>query len=117
MVTRENSILLMLDQNEEEIGIPVWCAQELLQGARNAIEWKQLSSFLETREIVLPSNTTTFYSSAARIYYEARRKGFTVRSSIDCCIAQLCIENQATLLHKDKDFNNMQKVRSILKFV
>ena len=29
------------------------------------------------------------WQAAARIYYDLRRQGLTVRSPIDCCIAQI----------------------------
>ncbi|WP_370589623.1 PIN domain-containing protein [Tychonema sp. LEGE 07203] len=42
-----------------------------------------------------------------------KRLGLTVRSSIDCCIAQLAIEHQLIIVHNDRDFETIQKVRSI----
>jgi len=51
---------------------------------------------------------------AARIYYDLQRQELTVRSSIDCCIAQIAIENQLTLIHNDRDFETIQQVRSLV---
>ena len=45
----------------------------------------------------------------------AAKKGITIRSSIDCLIAQCAIENEVTLLHNDKDFVQMAGVISALK--
>ncbi|WP_339384893.1 PIN domain-containing protein [Tychonema sp. LEGE 06208] len=42
-----------------------------------------------------------------------KRLGLTVRSSIDCCIAQLAIEYQLILVYNDRDFETIQKVRSV----
>jgi predicted nucleic acid-binding protein len=48
------------------------------------------------------------YIHAARIYRDCRKKGKTVRRTIDCIIAAICIENDLTLLHKDSDFDLIQ---------
>lgn len=50
------------------------------------------------------------YSQAANIYFTCRRKGITVRSTVDCVIAQIAIEHELILLHNDKDFENIAKV-------
>jgi predicted nucleic acid-binding protein len=42
---------------------------------------------------------------AAEIYRTCRKKGKTVRKTVDCIIAAICIENDLTLLHKDSDFD------------
>ncbi|RLA59144.1 MAG: hypothetical protein DRR04_09255, partial [Gammaproteobacteria bacterium] len=48
------------------------------------------------------------HGKAARIYYDCRRTGITVRSSVDCLIAQCALENELVLLHQDRDYINMQ---------
>ena len=42
--------------------------------------------------------------AAARNYKALRRRGLTVRGTIDCLIATFCIENDHILLHNDRDF-------------
>ena len=85
---------------------------ELLQGAKNEIEWKNLNDYLETQYYLETKENT--WSQAAKIYYDLRKTGITIRSSIDCCIAQIAIENQTLLLHKDKDFSEVAKIRPFL---
>ena len=34
-----------------------------------------------------------------------RRKGYTIRSPIDCLIAAIAIDNQVAVWHKDRDFD------------
>jgi predicted nucleic acid-binding protein len=46
---------------------------------------------------------------AAHIYRSLRTRGITIRNSIDCMIAAVCIENKVTLLHRDKDFDLISK--------
>lgn len=84
---------------------------ELLQGAKVDQEWNALSLVLDTQDYVEASSTT--WVEAARIYYDLRRKGRTVESPIDCCIAQLAIENNLLLLHRDRDFKTIAQVRPL----
>lgn len=84
---------------------------ELLQGSLNDQEWELLSAYLEAQTYVelLPSS----WQAAARIYYDLRRQGLTVRSPIDCCIAQAALENDLLLVHDDRDFVTIAQVRSL----
>jgi predicted nucleic acid-binding protein len=41
---------------------------------------------------------------SARNFRKLRRKGITVRKTIDCFIATYCIETGTPLLHADRDF-------------
>ena len=85
---------------------------ELLQGAAGEQEWAMLADYLEGQDYVETSGDT--WRDAARIYFELRRRGRTVRSPIDCCIAQLAIENDLRLLHKDRDFEAIAKIRPLV---
>jgi len=42
-------------------------------------------------------------------YRQLRKKGITVRKTVDMIIATFCIENKLTLLFLDKDFNPFVK--------
>jgi hypothetical protein len=46
---------------------------------------------------------------SAKNYRILRKKGMTVRKTIDVIIATFCIENDLPLLHSDKDFKIMEK--------
>ncbi len=85
---------------------------ELLQGALNDTEWRQLDEYLSTQLYLEASEGT--WSRAARIYFELRRKGMTVSSPIDCCIGQIAIESKALLLHRDRDFDRIAQIRPLL---
>ena len=75
---------------------------ELLQGCRNEKEWGKLSDYLEGQDYLEAQSGT--WQAAARIYYDLRKMGITIRSPIDCCIAQIAIENKILLIHDDHDF-------------
>jgi predicted nucleic acid-binding protein len=84
---------------------------ELLQGSLNEQEWTLLSTYLETQDYV--ELTSQSWQAAARIYYDLRRQGLTVRSPIDCCIAQAALENDLLLVHTDRDFETIAQLRSL----
>jgi hypothetical protein len=84
---------------------------ELLQGSLNEQEWTLLSTYLETQDYVEIASQS--WQAAARIYYDLRRQGLTVRSPIDCCIAQAALENDVLLVHNDRDFETIARVRPL----
>lgn len=84
---------------------------ELLQGARDEREWTLLRETLDTQDYL--ECTPDTWADAARVYFELRRAGRTVRSPIDCCIAQLAMEYDALLLHRDRDFEVIAEVRAL----
>jgi predicted nucleic acid-binding protein len=84
---------------------------ELLQGAKDLKEWQMLEDYLAT-QIYLEASAGT-WKEAARIYFDLRRKGVTINSPVDCCIAQIALESGALLLHRDQDFKHIAKVRKI----
>ena len=86
-------------------GIASYTYQETLQGARDEQEYSQLNTYLSTQTIYfLPENIET-YKKAASIFFELRRQGVTIRSTIDILITLIAIENKLFLLHNDKDFD------------
>ena len=46
---------------------------------------------------------------SAKNYRILRKKGVTVRKTIDVIIATFCIENDLPLLHSDRDFKIMER--------
>ena len=84
---------------------------ELLQGARDEREWTLLQDYLDVHDNLEGSPES--WSAAARIFYDLRRAGKTVRSAIDCCIAQIAIENDVLLLHRDRDFETIAGIRPL----
>ena len=48
--------------------------------------------------------TQATFIRAAEIFRLLRRKGITVRRSIDCMIAAVATEHEIPLLHNDRDF-------------
>lgn len=53
------------------------------------------------------------FIEAAYIYRTCREKGLTIRSLIDCIIAQFCIRTTSELLAKDKDYQLISELFSL----
>lgn len=100
---------------EVEFGVPLPCLQEILQGAKIRRELDLLDSFLSKQTLLSPRDSSS-YRSAAKIGFDCRRRGNTVRSTIDCLVAQITLELGGKLLHEDRDYFAIQKVRP-LKFL
>jgi len=95
----------------DDVALTRFTQMELLQGCRDEGDWRLLETHLEGQEYLPMSDGS--WGLAARIYFDLRRVGKTVRSTIDCCIAQMAIENDVALLHQDRDFETIATVRSL----
>lgn len=106
--SRERHTLHRLIEDEEDIVITEIVLAEILQGIKGDDSFKKVKDYLLEFSIQRPKGTDT-YLKAARIYRDCRKQGKTVRKTIDCIIAAICIENSFTLLHKDTDFNLIEE--------
>ncbi|MDJ0845115.1 type II toxin-antitoxin system VapC family toxin [Crocosphaera sp.] len=93
--------------------ISIFTKMELLQGCKNEIEWKKMSSYLAVQNYIEP-DYRSIWENCARLYFELRRKGITIRSNIDCAISILAIENNLIVYHCDRDFEVIAK-HTVLK--
>ena len=91
-------------------GITSHVFQEVLQGAKSEKEYKLLRRYLETQRFFHPKDPVDSFAEAARIFFLCRKKGLTIRSTIDCLIAQIAMEHDLLLLHSDQDFHLMANV-------
>jgi hypothetical protein len=96
---------------DDEAALTRFTQLELLQGARDEREWGLLQETLDTQLYAELRPAT--WPDAARIYFDLRRNGRTVRSPIDCCIAQIAIDHGAMLLHRDRDFEEIAAIRPL----
>jgi len=89
--------------------------QELLQGARDEKDFSLLRDYFAELAFRHPQDEKASYAAAASIYYDCRRKGITIRSTVDCLIAQIAIDYDLILLHNDRDFERIAAVVPKLK--
>ena len=76
---------------------------EVLAGARDERHLQSLRRLL-ARAVLIPTSPKD-YDNAAALYRQCRRKGETVRKSIDCLIAAVAISAEVPILHNDVDFD------------
>jgi predicted nucleic acid-binding protein len=93
-----------------EIGVSATILQEILQGTADELQFEKYRSYFETQPIYLPRDPIKTAIAAARIYFDCRRRGITVRSSNDCLIAQTAVDHRLILLHNDEDFRRIGMV-------
>jgi predicted nucleic acid-binding protein len=102
-----------LELEDSAWAIPVPCVQEILQGALDEREWRSVHMAVRGRDIAEPVGGVDAHVAAARIWFDARRRGLTIRSAADCLIAQIALDHDAFLLHDDDDFERIAKVRPL----
>jgi predicted nucleic acid-binding protein len=76
---------------------------EILLGLRSDTEAARIAEILDAFDLA-PEPDRVDYCEAAAIYRRCRSQGHTIRSTIDCLIARLCIRHGHDLLTKDHDF-------------
>ncbi len=81
---------------------------EVLQGFRTDKDFRKAKELLMSLNVVNMLDTTIALKSAAN-FRTLRKRGITVRKTIDTIIATYCIENKLSLLHSDKDFQPFHK--------
>ena len=77
---------------------------EVLQGFRSDKDYKLAKAML-TELPIYQIMTPELALIGADNYRKLRKKGITVRKSVDNWIATFCIKNKIPLLFSDKDFN------------
>lgn len=87
--------------------------QEVLQGLRDDPGSEAFrEAFLSLPVLNDPLRLSTFLSGA-EIYRLGQQKGYTIRSSTDCLIAAIAIENKVPVWHKDRDFQTIARFTSL----
>jgi hypothetical protein len=86
---------------------------EVLQGAVTEKDFSTLREYLGSQTVYGLEGDLESYAGAAKIFFDLRRKGMSVRSSMDCLIAQTAIEHGLHLLHNDSDFDRIAQVSSL----
>lgn len=104
----EAAFLAACIAEDRPLVIPGLVRTELLVGARTDADALRMSQSLSAYPLV-PEATPADYERAAAIYRTCRGRGYTIRSAIDCLIAQLCLRDGYELLAKDRDFDAISR--------
>jgi predicted nucleic acid-binding protein len=87
---------------QNRVLLPGIIKAELLRGAKTKSEFNRLAELLKGLTY-LPA-AEEFWDNVAEFSFQLFRKGVTVPLT-DTYIALLCIENKASILHRDKHFD------------
>jgi predicted nucleic acid-binding protein len=98
--------LAQLIADDEPVALTDVVLTEILQGLRDDREARKLGRRLEAFEILRLEHLDDFRRAAA-LYRQARTGGHTVRRTLDCLIASVCVREHAALLHADRDFDRL----------
>ena len=104
----------ILDQ-KIDFGITNIIYLEILQGSRDENEFLKLKDYLETQRFYDVHDKKMSYEEAAKMYMKCRKKGYTIRSTVDLIICQVALDNDLYLLHNDSDYDALSKINKTLK--
>ncbi len=93
----------------EVIAIGDLILAEVLQGFRNDTDYARAKSLLGS----LPCFSLAGYKRAlatAENFRTLRKRGVTIRKTVDVFIATACLDYDLELLHNDRDFDAMESV-------
>jgi hypothetical protein len=110
--TPYRKILHDLIVNDEDLCVTGLILTEILQGIKDDKANNETREYLLEFPVYNPSGANT-YVEAANVYRRCLRKGKTIRTTIDCLIAAVAIENALTLLHNDSDFDNIAQCTTL----
>jgi len=107
----KTKLLLQLIEDEEDICTCGLIITEVLQGIREDLFLKKVENYF--RGLILLKFQDQDFTVAAYIYRKARKKGVTIRSTVDCVIAACAIRNSIILLERDRDYQSIAKYSSL----
>jgi predicted nucleic acid-binding protein len=91
------------------IGVTDLALCELLQGVRSDKEYSSLLRDMANID-VFDTGGKTLAIATAENYRFLRKRGITVRKTIDCIQATFCIAEGFSLLHRDRDFDGFERL-------
>lgn len=104
--------LVDLIERDEPVALTDVVLTELLQGVRDDRQAKRVEVRLSPFETLRLERIEDF-TRAASLYRQARTEGVTVRRTLDCLIASVCVRENARLLHADADFDHLARTTAL----
>jgi predicted nucleic acid-binding protein len=98
----------------EEVVVGDLMLCEVLQGLDDERTAREVEGLMRRFEIVHMAGDAIAVA-AARNFRSLRRRGITVRKTIDLLIGTWCIENRRPLLHNNSDFHPMARYLGLIE--
>lgn len=86
---------------------------EILQGLRSDHAVRRVDTRLAAFDI-LRLHTLDDFRGAATLYRRARSQGKTIRRTLDCLIAAVCVREDCPILHNDRDFDHLSEATDLV---
>ena len=106
--TPEKELLKQLILSDYPIYLCPIIYQEVLQGIKEEKTFQQIKYILQHYNMI-NLDLMVVTNRAVDLYRRLRKKGITIRKSVDCLIASYAIITGVPILHNDKDFSNIAK--------
>lgn len=113
--TRQARRCVQLIEGGEPVALTDVIFTEILQGLASDSEARMVEEHLRAFPVLRLEGLDDFVL-AAGLYRTARRKGVTIRNTLDCLIAAPCVRTGAPLLHADADFDRLASCTSLRVF-
>jgi predicted nucleic acid-binding protein len=104
--TPEKEALVQFIKNDNAIYLCPVVYQEILQGIRDDKTFERIKFILRQYRMI-DMDLMYVTDHAIGLYRYLRKKGITIRKSIDCLIASYAILADMYLLHNDSDFTQI----------
>jgi len=102
--SKEVQVLMRYIENDLPVYLCPTIVQEILQGIIDDRQFEEIKEYL-LAFYILQDDPLEMAVAAAQLYRSTRKKGFTIRKSNDCLIAQYAIKHHMEILHQDRDFD------------
>ncbi len=94
--------------DRQRLGLTDLILCEVLQGVRDDAAFARVQRDLGKFE-VFETGGAELAIAAARNFRALRKRGQTVRKTVDCLIATFCLREGHSLLHRDRDFEPFEQ--------
>lgn len=102
--TNPHTSWLNRELTRQRLGLTDLILCEVLQGIRDDAAFTQVHHDL-LRFHVFSTGGIDLAVGSAQNYRSLRKRGITVRKTIDCLIATFCLDSRHSLLHRDQDYD------------
>ncbi len=87
--------------------------QEVLQGFREESVFRAAKTAMLAMPMIEVPIGEALTLEAVALYRSARRRGLTIRSSVDCMIAACALRHDLEILHRDRDFRVLALISNL----
>ncbi len=94
----------LTESDLEKVTICPPILQEILQGISNDTARGAIRERLLALPSIADAVSVDDYLAASELYVLGRKKGHTIRSSVDCLIATLALKRNVPIWHNDRDY-------------